>query len=228
MSENGAYEGGMSDVVVFMNALRAAVPAHPDPRLGGTSSRASRRPPAPRRSRRRHGWCGRRRGRHRHGETTAAVATHVGSQGCRRRRADSAGACRTGGRRSHCALARPLRFRCDRDHAAEPACEGEWGELERTALRAARSRGHPGRRQAWDCQPGQVCDRPPACSRATREGRGRGDRPRPRQGNRVEGPDAARAIRRNGSPRSFERRWLVEQPRKQPRAPATSHARPER
>ena len=35
MSENGAYEGGMSDVVVFMNALRAAVPAHPDPRLGG-------------------------------------------------------------------------------------------------------------------------------------------------------------------------------------------------
>jgi cell division protein FtsN len=35
VSENGAYEGEMSDVVLFMNALRAAVPAHPDPRLGG-------------------------------------------------------------------------------------------------------------------------------------------------------------------------------------------------
>jgi hypothetical protein len=35
VSENGAYEGGMSDVVLFMNAIRVAVPAHPDPRLGG-------------------------------------------------------------------------------------------------------------------------------------------------------------------------------------------------
>ena len=33
MSENGAYEDEMTDVALFMNALRAAVPAEPDPGL---------------------------------------------------------------------------------------------------------------------------------------------------------------------------------------------------
>lgn len=34
MSSNGAYEGEMNQVVLFENALRAAVPTQPDPRLG--------------------------------------------------------------------------------------------------------------------------------------------------------------------------------------------------
>ena len=34
MSGNGAYEGEMNEVVLFENALRAAVPTRPDPRLG--------------------------------------------------------------------------------------------------------------------------------------------------------------------------------------------------
>jgi hypothetical protein len=34
VSENGAYEDEMTDVALFMNALRAAVPAEPDPGLG--------------------------------------------------------------------------------------------------------------------------------------------------------------------------------------------------
>jgi hypothetical protein len=34
VSGNGAYEGEMNEVVLFENALRAAVPTRPDPRLG--------------------------------------------------------------------------------------------------------------------------------------------------------------------------------------------------
>lgn len=36
MSGDGAYEGEMNELVLFENALRAAVPARPDPRLGDT------------------------------------------------------------------------------------------------------------------------------------------------------------------------------------------------
>jgi cell division protein FtsN len=36
MSGNGAYEGEMNSVALFENALRAAVPTRPDPKLGAT------------------------------------------------------------------------------------------------------------------------------------------------------------------------------------------------
>jgi hypothetical protein len=36
VSGNGAYEGEMNEVALFMDALRAAVPAQPDPMLGDT------------------------------------------------------------------------------------------------------------------------------------------------------------------------------------------------
>jgi hypothetical protein len=36
VSGNGAYEGEMNEIVLFENALRAAVPSRPDPRIGAT------------------------------------------------------------------------------------------------------------------------------------------------------------------------------------------------